>query len=196
MVDRIMGARPGHEPRGGGIKTAPLGTSAPARLGKKKGAVIPPSRRLRGRAPAGLGEWGARHAIAREVRRWPNQASPRPGAQAVPHGTSMRYLSSARGPECVDAWNSRAGSLVVRSPVPLCPFKWDRNSPLTAPHSKEAPLFSCGRERGSRDSRIDPAAQRCSFSHENRASRRQAIEGATFPDCARLPGKRFTRVYL
>jgi hypothetical protein len=32
-----------------------LGT---ARLGaQKKGAVIPPSRRLRGRAPAGLGEW-------------------------------------------------------------------------------------------------------------------------------------------
>jgi hypothetical protein len=30
--------------------------------------------------------------------------------------------------------NSGPGSLVVSSPVPLCPFKWGRNSPLTVPH--------------------------------------------------------------
>jgi hypothetical protein len=66
------------------------------RLGKKKGAVIPPSRRRRAaRTPAG-GVGGA--ACHREGGgRWPNQASPGPGARAVPHSTSFRFVRAHGG---------------------------------------------------------------------------------------------------
>jgi len=116
-------------------------TALSEHLCKGKGRRDPASRRLRA-ARRWLGVWRVRHAIAREIGRWPNQAS-----RALTHGlcrTAHRFPRAHAGVNASTPGIAAPARTLSDHLSPCCPFQWDGNSPLTAPRPQGGAAICVG----------------------------------------------------